>query len=152
MTDPLPVPLLVVCSQLVLLVAVHERSQHDLVPAGERAKQLIAGLAIAAVGRPLAEIQARITSAASTITAASFTVFTALPVVSPAGSVSYDASSQTAWFTPFSALVAGTTYTAVLTTAITDLSGNPLAMTAGVCVWGGGEGGRLACCRATHWP
>jgi len=65
--------------------------------------------------------------AASTITAASFTVFTALPGVSPAGSVSYDASSQTAWFTPFAALVAGTTYTAALTTAITDLSGNPLA-------------------------
>lgn len=41
------------------------------------------------------------------------------------GAVAY--INRTAWFTPDAALSSGSTYTAGLTTAITDLSGNPLA-------------------------
>ena len=58
---------------------------------------------------------------ASTITASSFT----LDGVS--GSVSYDSGSYTATFTPSANLSYSTTYTATLSTAITDAAGNPLA-------------------------
>jgi len=58
---------------------------------------------------------------ASTITTSSFT----LGGVS--GSVSYDSGSYTATFTPSSNLALNTTYTATLSTAITDVAGNPLA-------------------------
>ena len=65
--------------------------------------------------------------AAATITAASFTLTCAAPCVSPAGTVSYALGSRTAVFTPAAALAAGTTYTATITTAATDLAGNQLA-------------------------
>jgi hypothetical protein len=64
---------------------------------------------------------------ALTINAASFTVTCAAPCVDPAGTVSYSVASQTAIFLPAAALSAGTTYTATITTAATDLSGNALA-------------------------
>jgi len=57
----------------------------------------------------------------STITTSSFT----LDRVS--GSVSYDSSIYTATFTPGANLSYSTTYTATLSTAITDVAGNPLA-------------------------
>jgi len=63
----------------------------------------------------------------ATINAASFTVTCAAPCISPAGTVSYAAGSQTAIFTPAAALAAGTTYTATITTTATDLAGNALA-------------------------
>jgi Bacterial Ig-like domain len=44
-----------------------------------------------------------------------------------AGSVSYDVGTKTATFTPASELSYGTSYTATLTTGITDQAGNPLA-------------------------
>jgi len=58
---------------------------------------------------------------AATITTGSFT----LDGIS--GSVSYDSGTYTATFTPSANLSYNTTYTATLSTAITDTSGNPLA-------------------------
>jgi hypothetical protein len=63
----------------------------------------------------------------ATINAASFTLTTPLPGVSPLGSVTYAADAQTAIFTPLAVLAADTTYTATITTAATDVSGNQLA-------------------------
>ena len=63
----------------------------------------------------------------TTITASSFELTCAAPCVSPAGSVSYVAASNAAVFTPAAPLSAGTTYTATITTAVTDLSGNAIS-------------------------
>jgi len=61
---------------------------------------------------------------ASTITASSFTLVTdSTPV---AGSVSYNSITYTATFTPDVDLAGSTTYTATLSSAITDAAGNPL--------------------------
>ena len=65
--------------------------------------------------------------APATINAASFTLTTPLPGVSPMGSVTYSGSSRTAIFKPLAVLAANTTYTATITTAATDLAGNQLA-------------------------
>jgi len=65
--------------------------------------------------------------APATINAASFTLTTPLPGVSPFGSVSYSGTSRTAIFKPSAELADNTTYTATLTTAATDLAGNQLA-------------------------
>jgi Ice-binding-like/Bacterial Ig-like domain len=65
--------------------------------------------------------------AVATINGASFTVTCATPCVSPAGTVSYDVGSNTAVFTPTAPLTVASTYTATITTAATDLSGNALA-------------------------
>jgi len=65
----------------------------------------------------------------TTITGTSFTV-TGPGATAVAGAVTYDVASRTATFTPAPAgtlLAAGTTYTATITTAATDLAGNPLA-------------------------
>jgi len=62
---------------------------------------------------------------ASTITTGSFTVVTDSTPLS--GSVSYDSGTYTATFTPSANLSYGTTYTATLSTAITNVAGNPLA-------------------------
>ena len=59
----------------------------------------------------------------ATINTASFTVTCPLPCVTPAGTVSYAIGTRTAVFTPTVALAAGTTYTATITTAATDLAG-----------------------------
>ena len=64
--------------------------------------------------------------APATITAASFTVTCTAPCNSPAGAVSYVASSRTAVFTPTAPLTTGASYTATITTAATDLAGNAL--------------------------
>jgi len=58
---------------------------------------------------------------ASTITTSSFTVG------GVSGSVSYNSGTYTATFTPSAELAGDTTYTANLSTAITDAAGNPLA-------------------------
>jgi len=58
---------------------------------------------------------------ASTITTSSFTL------VGVSGSVSYNSGTYTATFTPSANLSYSTTYTATLSTAITDAAGNPLA-------------------------
>jgi hypothetical protein len=60
---------------------------------------------------------------ASTITTGSFTI------AGVSGSVSYNAGTYTATFTPDADLEYETTYTASLSTAITDAAGNPLAST-----------------------
>lgn len=65
--------------------------------------------------------------APATINAASFTLTTPLPGVSPVGSVAYSGSSRTAVFRPLAVLADNTTYTATLTLAVTDLAGNALA-------------------------
>jgi hypothetical protein len=65
--------------------------------------------------------------APNTISSASFTLTCAAPCTAPAGSVTYTVGSRTAIFTPTAALAAGTTYTATVTTAATDLAGNALA-------------------------
>jgi len=67
--------------------------------------------------------------APASIGAASFTVTTPAPGVAPVGTVSYSVAAKTATFTltPPSALVIGTTYTATITTAATDVAGNALA-------------------------
>jgi hypothetical protein len=59
----------------------------------------------------------------STITTSSFTI------AGVSGSVSYNSGSYTATFTPAADLAYDTTYTASLSTAITDAAGNPLAST-----------------------
>jgi len=61
----------------------------------------------------------------STITTGSFTLVADSTSVS--GSVSYDSGTYTATFTPSADLDEDTTYTATLSTAITDVAGNPLA-------------------------
>jgi hypothetical protein len=58
---------------------------------------------------------------------ATFTVTCAGPCTSPTGVVSYSADSRTAIFVPSAPLSAGTTYTATISTAATDLAGNALA-------------------------
>ena len=65
--------------------------------------------------------------APATITGISFTVTCAAPCVSPAGTVVYSASARTAVFRPAASLTVGDTYTATITTAVTDLAGNALA-------------------------
>lgn len=65
--------------------------------------------------------------APATVNASSFTLTCADPCVSPTGAVSYSVGSRTAVFTPNAALDDGATYTATLTTEITDLAGNELA-------------------------
>jgi len=63
----------------------------------------------------------------STITTGSFTLRRGTTPVS--GSVSYNSGAYTATFTPTANLSYSTTYTATLSTAITDAAGNPLAST-----------------------
>ena len=65
----------------------------------------------------------------STIATSSFTLVTDSTPVS--GSVSYDSGTYTATFTPDANLAYSTTYTATLSTAITDAAGNPLAVAYG---------------------
>lgn len=65
--------------------------------------------------------------APASIVAATFRLSCAAPCVAPAANVNYVVSSRTAVLTPASALVAGTTYTAMITTGATDLAGNALA-------------------------
>ncbi len=65
--------------------------------------------------------------APASLSAASFTVTCAAPCVSPAGAVSYNVGSRTAIFLPAAVLAVGTTYTATVTTAATDIAGNALA-------------------------
>lgn len=65
--------------------------------------------------------------APATINAATFTLACAAPCSSPAGTVSYGVADRTAVFAPATALAAGTTYTATITTGATDLAGNALA-------------------------
>jgi len=60
-----------------------------------------------------------------TITTSSFTLKAGTTPVS--GSVSYNSGTYTATFTPAANLSYSTTYTATLSTAIKDVSGNPLA-------------------------
>jgi hypothetical protein len=64
--------------------------------------------------------------APATIIGSSFTVTCTAPCVSPAGTVRYSVSARTAVFTPAANLTVGDTYTATLTTAITDVAGNAL--------------------------
>jgi hypothetical protein len=61
----------------------------------------------------------------ATVTAASFQLLDSNGQTVP-GTVTYDVASQRALFQPAAALAASSTYTASLTTAITDLAGNPL--------------------------
>ncbi len=64
---------------------------------------------------------------AITVDAASFTLAASSTSNTTAGSVSFDGASNVATFSPNDPLGLLTTYTATLTTAITDLSGNALA-------------------------
>jgi hypothetical protein len=89
---------------------------------------------IPANGAVVAPINAVVTAiftknmAPATITAASFTlVDTTTGGTAVAGVVTYDVASRTATFTPGANLTAGDVYTATITTAATDLSGNALA-------------------------
>ncbi|MEP7115767.1 MAG: Ig-like domain-containing protein, partial [Ilumatobacteraceae bacterium] len=58
----------------------------------------------------------------------SFTVRNAAGTAA-AGTVTYNAATRVATFTPTGPRLANTTYTVRLTTAITDTAGNPLANT-----------------------
>jgi hypothetical protein len=64
--------------------------------------------------------------APATINASSFTLSCAAPCVAPTGVVSYAVGSRTAVFLPAAALTAASTYTATITSAVTDLTGNAL--------------------------
>ena len=65
--------------------------------------------------------------APATISTTSFTVTCPGPCVSPTGVVSYAVATRTASFVPSAPLTVGATYTATITTAATDTSGNALA-------------------------
>lgn len=65
--------------------------------------------------------------APASISTTSFLLSCAAPCVAPTGAVTYVVGNRTAVFTPAAALTAGITYTAVITTAATDLAGNALA-------------------------
>lgn len=65
--------------------------------------------------------------APASVSGSTFTVTCAAPCAAPPGSVSHATGSRTATFLPAAALAGGTTYTATLTTGITDLAGNALA-------------------------
>ena len=65
--------------------------------------------------------------APGSLSASSFTLTCAAPCISPAGTVSYSPARKTAFFRPAAALAVGTTYTATVTTAATDLARNQLA-------------------------
>ncbi|MCC5879627.1 MAG: DUF3494 domain-containing protein [Idiomarina sp.] len=64
---------------------------------------------------------------AETITDASFTLSCEIPCTMPAGEVSYVEGSNSAVFTPEQNLQQGITYTATITSDVTDLAGNRLA-------------------------
>lgn len=63
---------------------------------------------------------------ATSIDGTSFTVTCTAPCVSPAGMVSYNSGTFTADFTPDNDLAVGETYTARITTAAVDLTGDAL--------------------------
>lgn len=65
--------------------------------------------------------------APASINAASFTLTCDAPCVSPATTVIYVVGSRTAVLIPATPLTADTTFTVTITTAATDLAGNPLA-------------------------
>jgi hypothetical protein len=65
--------------------------------------------------------------APATITGTSFTVTCAAPCVSPTGTVKYSVGARTVVFRPAANLTVGDTYTATITTAVTDVAGNALA-------------------------
>jgi hypothetical protein len=65
--------------------------------------------------------------APATISGTTFTVTCTAPCVAPTGTVSYSSSSNTAVFTPTTDFTVGDTYTATLTTGMTDVAGNALA-------------------------
>lgn len=65
--------------------------------------------------------------APASLDAASMTVTCTAPCVAPSGQVSYAVGSRTAVFRPAVALAANETYTARITAAAADLSGNALA-------------------------
>jgi hypothetical protein len=65
--------------------------------------------------------------APATISASSFTVTCTAPCVSPTGIVSYSVAARTVVYRPTASLTVGDTYTATITTAVTDLAGNALA-------------------------
>jgi uncharacterized repeat protein (TIGR02543 family) len=63
----------------------------------------------------------------STITSTSFTLMNGSTSTPVTGTVSYDAGTMTATFAPDSPLESGMSYTATITTGVTDLAGNALA-------------------------
>ncbi|RUO69317.1 hypothetical protein CWI79_10370 [Pseudidiomarina salinarum] len=64
---------------------------------------------------------------ATTVTGTTFTVTCETPCVSPAGDVSYELASRSAVFTPDQNLDWETTYTATISSTVTDLAGNELS-------------------------
>jgi hypothetical protein len=64
--------------------------------------------------------------APATINATNFTLTCTSPCVAPTGDVSYSLGTRTAVFSPAAALVPGNVYTATISAATTDLSGNAL--------------------------
>jgi hypothetical protein len=64
----------------------------------------------------------------ATINTTTFTLTAGTPPVAVTGVVTYDAASDTATFTPSSALALSTLYTATITTGAQDTFGNPLAI------------------------
>jgi hypothetical protein len=62
----------------------------------------------------------------ATINAGTFLVTVAPGAVAVAGKVTYDTANSVATFTPTSALINGSTYSATITTGAIDLEGNPL--------------------------
>lgn len=67
---------------------------------------------------------------ATTINGTTFTLKTTAGSVAVAGTVSYNAATRTATFTPTSNLAAATNYTATVTTGAKDSAGNALAVNA----------------------
>ncbi len=66
----------------------------------------------------------------TTITSTTFRLNVTTGGAAVAGTVSYNAATRVATFTPASTLVANTNYTATVTTGVKDVAGNPLATNA----------------------
>lgn len=64
---------------------------------------------------------------ASSVSGASFTLVETSSSTAVSGTVSYDASTDTATFTPGADLLNGTQYTATLSTALSDVAGNAMS-------------------------
>ena len=64
--------------------------------------------------------------APATVNDTSFVVTCTAPCINPAGAVTYVPSSRTAVFTPAAPLTTGVTYSAEISTAVTDLANNAL--------------------------
>ena len=113
---------------LVISAACSKNSDSPTSPGGDVTAPSVSSTNPVNGANAVAVINAKFSEAmtASTINATSFLV-TGPGAAAVAGSVSYNASTYVATFSPTSALAAGTPYTATITSAAKDVAGNSMA-------------------------